>query len=66
MQKHLVITRCFYSTHETGWWTSMEWDFYIACKEETRQQVENAGYMVEKIWNYMKYKNFMGHKIEEI
>lgn len=41
-------------------------DFYIACKEETRQQVENARYMVEKIWNYMKHNNFMSHIIEEI
>ena len=29
-------------------------DFYIANKEETRQQVENAEYIVKKISNYMR------------
>lgn len=28
-------------------------DFYIACKEETKQQVENAEYMVEKVLTYI-------------
>lgn len=28
-------------------------DFYIACKEETKQQVENAEYMVEKVLRYI-------------
>lgn len=28
-------------------------DFYIASKEETKQQVENAKYIVEKVTNYM-------------
>lgn len=31
-------------------------DFYIANKEETRQQVENAEYIVKKISNYMRQK----------
>lgn len=31
-------------------------DFYVASKEESRQQVENAVYIVEKIWNYIKHK----------
>lgn len=28
-------------------------DFYLASKEETRQQVENAGYLVEKVEKYI-------------
>ena len=28
-------------------------DFYLASKDETRQQVENAGYLVEKVENYI-------------
>ena len=28
-------------------------DFYIASKEETKQQVENAKYMVEKVLAYI-------------
>ncbi len=31
-------------------------DFYIASKEETRQQVENAEYLVEKIERYIDFK----------
>lgn len=29
-------------------------DFYIADKEESRQQVENAGYMIDKVEKYLK------------
>ena len=28
-------------------------DFYLASKEETRQQVENAGYLVDKVEKYI-------------
>ena len=28
-------------------------DFYLASKDETRQQVENAEYLVEKVENYI-------------
>lgn len=31
-------------------------DFYIASKEETRQQVKNAEYLVEKIERYIDFK----------
>ena len=31
-------------------------DFYIASKEETRQQVENALYFVEKVEKYLSKK----------
>lgn len=32
-------------------------DFYLANKEETRQQVENAGYLVEKVEKYIAELN---------
>ena len=32
-------------------------DFYLASKEETRQQVENAGYLVEKVEKYITELN---------
>ena len=31
-------------------------DFYIASKDETKQQVESAEYMVTKIDNYIRFK----------
>lgn len=32
-------------------------DFYLASKEETRQQVENAGYLVDKVGKYIAELN---------
>lgn len=32
-------------------------DFYLASKEETRQQVENAGYLVDKVEKYIAELN---------
>lgn len=32
-------------------------DFYLASKEETRQQVENAGYLVDKVEKYIAEVN---------
>ena len=31
-------------------------DFYVASKEETKQQVENAQYLIDKINAYFHYK----------
>lgn len=40
-------------------------DFYVANKEETRQQVANAEYIIEKISDYMRQKeNFNGDNID--
>lgn len=34
-------------------------DFYVANKEETRQQVANAEYIIEKISDYMRQKEMV-------
>lgn len=40
-------------------------DFYVANKEETRQQVTNAEYIIEKISDYMRQKGiFNGDNID--
>lgn len=38
-------------------------DFYVANKEETRQQVENAGYMVKKTFDYLKQEGILVHQL---
>lgn len=38
-------------------------DVAMANKEETRQQVENAGYMVKKTFDYLRQEGILVHQL---